>query len=130
MALRDIENEVSVAQSLAPAARTASANGTSVDLQGYHSAMVVFNFGAWTDGSHTPSLEHSTNNSTFVACDSNSLNGSFVAVSGSGGSNTIQKIGYTGGYRYIRAVLTVSGATTGALANAVVLRSDAAVQPV
>lgn len=130
MSTRDLENSVSVAQSLAPAARTASGNGTSVDLQGYNSAVVVFKFGTWTDGTHTPSLQHSTDNSTFVTCDTNSLNGSFAAVSGSAGSNTIQKIGYTGGYRYVRAVMTISGATTGALSSAVILRGHPAVSPV
>ncbi len=130
MALKDLENRISVAQSLAPAVRNANTNGTGIDLQGFNSAMVVFNFGAWTDGTHTPSLQHSTDNSTYVTCDSNSMNGTFVAVSSGAGANTIQKIGYTGGYRYIRAVMTVSGATTGAAANAVVLRGHPAVGPV
>lgn len=130
MALRDLENRVSVVQSIAPAVRNATVTGTSVDLQGHNSAMVVFNFGTWTDGTHTPSLQHSLDNSTFVNCDTNSLNGAFVAVSSGAGSNTIQKIGYTGGYRYIRAVLTVAGATTGAAANAVVLRGHPSAGPV
>ena len=130
MALKDLENRISVVQSLAPAARNATANGTGIDLQGFNSAMVVFNFGTWTDGTHTPSLQHSTDNATWATCDSNSLNGAFVAVSSGAGSNTIQKIGYTGGYRYLRAVMTTSGATTGAAANAVVLRGHPAVGPV
>ncbi len=130
MALKDLENRISVVQSIAPAVRNATAMGTGVDLQGHNSAMVIFNFGTWTDGSHTPSLQHSQDNSTYVTCDTNSLNGAFVAVSSGAGSNTIQKIGYTGGYRYIRAVMTVAGATTGAAANAVVLRGHPAVNPV
>lgn len=130
MALKDIENRISVAQSLAPAVRNATANGTSVDLQGYNSAMVVFNFGTWTDGTHTPSLQHSSDNVTFVTCDTNSMNGVFVAVSSGAGSNTIQKIGYTGGLRYVRAVMTVAGATTGAAANAAILRGHPAQGPV
>mgnify|MGYP003393764469 CR=1 FL=1 len=130
MALRDIENRISVAQSLAPAARTATATGSTVDLQGVNSAMVVFNFGTWTDGTHTPSLQHSADNSVFVTCDTNSLNGAFVAVSSGAGSNTIQKIGYTGGFRYVRAVMTIAGATTGAVANAVVLRGHPSQGPV
>jgi hypothetical protein len=129
MALKDIENRISLVQSLAPAVRNATATGTSIDLQGFNSAMVAFNFGLWTDGTHTPSFQHSSDNVTFVTCDTNSLNGAFVAVSSAGGSNTIQKIGYTGGLRYVRAVLTVAGATTGAVANAVVVRSHPAVGP-
>jgi len=130
MANRDLENRVSVAISLNPAARTASANGSTVDLQGYDSAVIVFTFGTWTDGTHTPSVQHSTDGSSWTTCDTNSLNGSFTAVSSGGGSGTVQKIGYTGGYRYVRAVLTVAGATTGALSSANVLRGHPSQMPV
>lgn len=130
MATRDIENFASAATSLAPAARTASTNGTTIDLQGYGSAVVLVQFGTWTDGTHTPSLQHSADGTTFTTCDTNSLNGSFTAVSGSGGSNTLQKIGYTGGQRYVRAVMTVTGATTGALSVATIVRGHPAQQPV
>jgi hypothetical protein len=130
MALRDLENRINLVQTLAPAARIATATGTAVDLQGYNAAMVAFNFGTWTDGTHTPSLQHSIDNVSFVTCDTNSLNGPFVAVSSAAGSNTIQKIGYTGGYRYVRAVMTIAGATTCAIANAVIVRGYPAVGPV
>lgn len=130
MALRDIENRITLVQSLAPAARAATATGSSVDLQGHNSALVAFNFGTWTDGTHTPSLQHSSDNITFVTCDTNSLNGAFVAVSSGAGSNTVQKVGYTGGFRYVRAVLTIAGATTGAVANAVIVRAHPAQGPV
>jgi hypothetical protein len=130
MSLRDLENNVSVAQSLVPAARTAAGTGTGVDLQGHQSAMVVVTFGAWTDGTHTPSLQHSADGTSYTNCDANSLNGTFTAVSGTAGANTVQKIGYTGGYRYLRAMLTVAGATTGALASASILRGAPAQRPV
>ena len=130
MTTRDIQNTISPALSLSPAARTASANGTAVDLQGYGAAMILFSFGTWTDGTHTPSVQHSADGTTYVACDSNSLSGSLSAVSNSGGSNTVQKVGYTGGYRYVRAVMTVAGATTGALSTASVIRGRATQQPV
>lgn len=129
MALRDIRNRISIAQSLAPAARAATATGSTVDLQGFNSATVVFNFGTWTDGTHTPSLQHSSDNVTFVTCDATNSSGTFTAVSSAAGSNTVQKVGYTGGFRYLRAVLTVAGATTGALANAVVLRGHPVIGP-
>lgn len=129
MAVKDLENRVDVAASLFPAARTATVNGTAVDLRGYGSAMVVVTFGAWTDGTHTPTLQHSADNTTWVTCDSNSLNGSFTAVSSSAGNNTVQKIGYMGGNRYVRAVMTISGATTGALSAADIVRGHASQQP-
>jgi hypothetical protein len=130
MALKDIENRISVAQSLTPSLRNATINGTAIDLQGFNSAMMVFNFGTWTDGTHTPTVQHSIDNSTFVTCDTNSLNGTLALISSGAGSNTVQKVGYTGGYRYIRAVMTITGATTGAFSNAVVLRSHPSAGPV
>lgn len=130
MANRDLENRISVAASLHPAARTASANGTGVDLQGYDSAMLLVQFGAYTDGTHTPVLEHSTDGSSYAACDSNSLNGTLSAVSSGAGANTVQKVGYTGGRRYVRAVMTVSGATTGALSAATIVRGNPTQAPV
>lgn len=130
MAIRDLENALSVAASLNPAARTASANGTGVDVQGYGSVMLLVHFGAYTDGTHTPSLEHSNDGTTYAACDSNSLNGTLVAVNGAGGANTVQKVGYTGGRRYVRAVLTVTGATVGALSSATIVRGHPAQAPV
>lgn len=130
MALRDLENNVSVAQSLVPAARAATGTGSAVDLQGYGAAMAVVQFGAWTDGSHTPSLQHSADGTTYVACDTNSLNGSFTAVSGTAGSNTVQKIGYKGGYRYVRALMTITGGTTGALSCVEITRGNPSQKPV
>ena len=46
----DLYNEITAVQSLGPAARTATANGSSADLQGYESCLVEINAGAWTDG--------------------------------------------------------------------------------
>lgn len=130
MATHDLENKVSVAASLNPAARTASANGTAVDLQGFNSAMLVVQFGAYTDGTHTPNLEHSVDGVSYAACDANSLNGTLVAVSSGAGAGTVQKVGYTGGRRYVRAVMTVTGATTGALSAATIVRGHPAQAPV
>lgn len=123
--MRDIKNNVDVAQSLVPAARTASANGSGVDLLGYDSAMVVFNCGVRTDGTHTPSVEESDDNSSFSAVAANDLQGSLVAMT----SSSVQRIGYIGNKRYVRAVITAAGATTGALTAASVIRGAAALAP-
>lgn len=122
---RDLVSNVDAARSLSPAARNASANGVGVDLQGYDSAMAVVQFGTWTDGTHTPSLEHSDDNSAFTNCVTDGVQqGAFTPVSGAGGSNTTQRVGYSGGKRYVRVVQTVSGATTGAVTSALILRGS------
>src|SRR5437879_13399200 len=124
MPLHSLKDHISEAISLSPAARTASANGTGVDLAGFESACCVAAYGVWTDGTHTVKLQDSDDNSSFADVAAGFLDGAFTAVSASGGSNTTQRVSYTGGKRYVRAVLTVSGATTGALSAAVIVRGD------
>lgn len=123
MGLRDLKNNLSLAVSLAPAARTASANGTVIDLQGAKSAMVMVSFGAWTDGTHTPKLQEGDASDGSDAADvaAGDLEGAFTAVSSSAGQNACQKVGYKGNHRYIRVVMTVASATTGALSAAAIV---------
>ena len=122
----DIKQTQDVQNSLAPAARTASANGSGVDLANFASATVAFVVGTITDGTHTPSVEESDDNSTFTAVAAADLIGTLAALA----SNTNQRVGYRGSKRYLRAVSTVAGATTGGVYAAVVIRGDARKQPV
>jgi hypothetical protein len=122
MALRDLLRKTLVTPSLAPAARTnGTATGTAVDLRGFDSAVIAVSFGAWTDGTHTPSVQHSMDNSTYTNAAAADLDGSFSAVSSAAGNNTVQAVGYIGSQRYVRVVMTTSGATTGALSSASVI---------
>jgi hypothetical protein len=129
--MRDFARNISPALSLAPAARTASANGTAVDLLGYGTAAVLVTFGAWTDGTHTPKIQESGDGSTgWTDVAAEDLAGSFTAVSSTAGQNAVQRVSYIGNRRYIRPVLTVAGATTGGIASAMVLRGAPASAPV
>lgn len=121
MTVRDIHNDMSVANSLAPAARTATANGTGIDLQGYRACAVVFVVGTITDGTHTPKLQESDDNSTFSDVAAADQSGTLAALA----SSTNQEVSYIGTKRYIRAVSTVSGATTGGVYAAVAIRGKA-----
>ena len=122
MALRDLYSNCAASLSLAPAARvTGTLNGTGVDLRGYDAAMLVVTFGSYTDGTHTPSVQHSVDGTTYTAATASDLQGSFSAVSSAGGANTVQTVGYIGVQRYVRVVMTVTGATTGALSSASVI---------
>lgn len=122
----DMKQSNDIVNSLTPAARTASANGSGVDLSGFHSANVAFVVGTITDGTHTPSVEESDDNSTFTAVAAANLIGTLAALA----SSTNQRVGYKGTKRYVRAVTTVSGATTGGVYAGVVERGDARKQPV
>ena|SRR5579859_938191 len=119
MAILDLYNRIGVVHDLAPAARTATANSTGIDrtaFEGSADALVaVLDVGAWTDGTHTFKLQDSPDNSTWTDVATTYLQGSFTAISGTGQQNKAQKVGYLGTQRYVRAVDTVSGATTGAI---------------
>lgn len=124
--MRDLKNNVQSVTSLVPNSYTASANGAGVDLQGFDATMVSFVVGTVTDGTHTPSVEESSDNSVFAPVAAADLIGSFAALT----SSTNQTVGYRGGKRYVRAVSTVAGATTGGKYAAVVVRGRPAQGPV
>lgn len=124
--MRDIKNVVDFANSLAPAARTANGTGTGVDLQGYNGAMCCFHVGTITDGTHTPKLQESVDNSAFTDVAAADLEGPFAALA----SNVNQRVGYKGTKRYVRAFSTVAGATTGGVYAAIIVRGHAVKQPV
>ncbi len=122
MTLRDMLHNTLVKTSLAPAVRTdGTATGTAVDLRGFDAAVISVTFGSYTDGTHTLSLEHSVDGVTYTVAPASELDESFVAVSGSSGANTVQSVGYLGAQRYVRVIMTVTGATSGAASGASVI---------
>jgi hypothetical protein len=126
---RDLHNAISTAVSIAPAAnRTANTNGTGVDLAGFRSAVALVQFGTVTDGTWTPTIEESDDNSSFATATD--ISGSFTATT-SANDETVQEVSYTGTKRYIRVVVTETVAsTTGALFSALIVRGDPITKPV
>lgn len=96
----------------------------SVDLQGYDGAMVYILAGNWTDGTMTPVVQDSDDNSTWGAA----ANADLVAWSATSTTDATakslgnvqptaissaatainQRVGYIGAKRYIRLVSTIS----------------------
>ncbi|MEW5921573.1 MAG: hypothetical protein AB1796_11640 [Bacillota bacterium] len=126
MANRELVGRVKVMQTLTPAARTASANGTGVDLQGFEAVAVAITPGTITDGTHTPVVQESDDNVTFTNVAAGSLQGSLSNIA----SNAVQEIGYIGNKRYIRVAVTVAGATTGGVYGAAVVCGRSRSMPV
>lgn len=126
---RDLRSITSSALTLAPAVRTATANGSTVDTLSFDSAVAIVSFGAYSDGTHTPSLQDSPDGTTWTAVAAAYLNNSFTAVNSAGGANTLQAVGYTGAQRYLRVVMTVAGATNGAATSAVIVRGHPSQAP-
>ena len=124
--MKDLSNSISPAVSLAAAVRTAAANGTGVDLQGYESAPDLVDVGAEGDTLSSSvffevSLEESDDNSTFTDVEQAGIvdgtiasGGIFLKLDGTTGGDPdttggIFRVGYVGGKRYIRVVLAKTG---------------------
>ena len=124
--MKDLSNSISPAVSLAAAVRSAAANGTGVDLQGYESATVLVDVGAEGDTLSSSvffevSLEESDDNSTFTDVEQAGIvdgtiasGGIFLKLDGTTGGDPdttggIFRVGYVGGKRYIRVVLAKTG---------------------
>ena len=134
--MKDLANNLLAVQSLAPAVRTADANGTGVDLQGFEGAMVIVDMGA--EGVTLSSsvkidykLEESSDDSTYTAVTSSSSvtdgsvdsNGIFATFDDNAESPAVTGIGYVGGSRYIRVVVDFTGTHgTGTPCSAMVIK--------
>lgn len=108
MPIRDVNKNTAMAASITPAVRTTSVNGSAVDLGadgGHDGATVYFVVGTITDGTHTPKLQESADNSSWSDVAASDQSGTLAALA----STTHQKVGYVGSKRYIRAVVTVTG---------------------
>lgn len=129
--MRDLVSNVGPVASIAPDTnRTATTEGAGVDIRGFESATVLFQFGVVTDGTWTPSIEESDDNVSFAAAPAGAVLGTLTAVTSSS-DETVQKAGYRGGKPYIRAVVTETVAsTTGAKFAALVVRGHPHVAPV
>lgn len=124
MAIRDLVQKISAALSVSPQVLTnGTVNGASADMQNFESAAVVVASGTVTDGTHTPSLEDSPDDSAWTAVAAGDLIGSFTAIAAAN-DDEIQEVGYKGSQRYLRAVVVTTGATTGALVAAAIVRGD------
>jgi len=128
--MRDIKNNLDGVSSIDPASYTASTNGSGVDVRDFDGAMVVFQAGTADTGNgdetYTPSVEESDDNSSFSAVAASDLEGALVNMT----ANSVQRAGYKGAKRYVRAVLTLGGTTPSINASALVVRGLPYLAPV
>ena len=109
---KDLHNQVSVGVAIA---LTAVANGedvagTAIDRQGSDGLEIIFQVGAYTDGSVTPLIEESDNNSDYTAvADADLTNTEASAALTAAG---VSSIGYVGFKRYVRATAVTSAGST------------------
>jgi hypothetical protein len=133
----DLSNNTGAVVSLTAANRTADANGTGVDLQGWESALVLAVCGAEGDtlsGSVyiTFKLEHSDDDSAWTAVAQADVvdgtigeAGAFVTIDDGAEAPSIHQLSYVGGKRYIRIVDDRTGThTNGTPTAAVVVKGN------
>lgn len=125
MASKDLVHSLSSANTLVPATRNANGDGTTVDLQGFESAMITAMVGAIADGAHSLTVQESDDGIAWTDVAATDLQGAFIALA----ANSVQEVGYIGGKRYIR-VHNVSGGAAGATFGVAVVRGHARSRPV
>ena len=128
--MQDIRSITGTAVAMTHAVRTASANGTAVDLQGYSAALVVVQAHAVSTADATNGftfkLQDSPDNSTWTDVAIGDVAGT-VAIASTGVANTvIGSIAYVptskAAVRYIRLVATAAGTTSAAFTAMAVLQ--------
>ncbi len=91
--------------------------------------MALVQFGTVTDGTWTPKLEESDNNSSWNDVAAGDLSGSFTATT-SANDETVQEVAYLGQKRYLRvSVIETVASTTGALFSALIVRGHPITEP-
>ena len=141
--MRDLSNNLVIDNSLINAVKTAAANGTGVDLQGYESALAVVSVGAEGDTLSSSiyfevSLEHSDDNSTYTDCvqadivdGTNAAGGIWLKLDGTTDGNPDTaggqwQVGYVGGKRYVRLVVAKTGThSNGTPISGVIVKGNA-----
>lgn len=124
--MSELKNNIAVVQALAPAVYAATKSDSGIiDLQGAGSATLVINSGAIAGaGDYTVTLRHG---------DAADLTGDAAAAAGDLlgtlptilEAATVYTVGYIGGKRYVRAVITKNAGTSVA-ASAVIIKGHLA----
>jgi len=124
--MSDLKNNIAAVLALSPAVHSATkADATIIDLQGAGSATVIINTGAIAgSGDYTISLRHgdASDLTGDAAASGDDLLGAFPATLAADSSYAV---GYRGGKRYVRVVITKNSGTSIA-AGAVIIKGHLA----
>jgi hypothetical protein len=114
---QDLFNSITPVHDVAVAAKTTTVTSTGVDRTAYQQGaarvVAVIDIDAATDGTWTPKLQDSPDNSTWTDVVSPFIQGPTPATFTSANANSEVKLGYLGVQRYVRCVVTATGVTTG-----------------
>lgn len=126
--MRDLHNNLVAEPSIDPKsiATDTTTKGSGVDLQGFEAAEVVFISGTLTDGAYACKIQESDDDvdgdyADVAAGDLLGSEPSFAATDDS----KVKTVGYIGTKRWLRAVITSTGTTSGGLLAATVVKGHA-----
>ena len=136
--MKDLAQNVKVSHSLSAIVKTASANGTGIDTKGFQSVTCVADVGAagiTLNGTNKFSVgleESDAPASGFSAVANASVTGGtvdgsghFQVVDAPGHCNQAYKLGYIGGKRYVRGIVTHAGThSTGTIVGLSIVLGD------
>ena len=125
MASKDLHNESGAAVALKHVA--ISANGASageiIDTNGFRSLEFIIQSGTLTDGTYTPKLEAGDAANLSDAVEVTAALGLLGTIAGATFAATdddsVKRLGYVGGRRYVRLTVTAASVTTGGMIAAV-----------
>lgn len=139
--MKDLYNKISAVSILDPIAVTATAAFTDIDLQGFDSASLLIHSGldagTGLSASHkfVFTLDHSDDGTTYTAVTTNDMldltvtSGVVLTIDATTEDNTLYKLGYVGGKRYLQLTNTVTG-TVDMPISIIVIKGDPEVAPV
>lgn len=119
--MKDLYNNIEIVSVLDPIAVSATATYTDMDLQGFNSACLVINCGldagTGLGASHkfVGVLYDSANGTDYAVVETADMldltvtSGTVLTIDAVGEDNSIYKLGYVGGKRYLQLVITVTG---------------------
>ena len=117
--MKDLYNNIEVEAVLDPIAISATATYTDIDLQGFNSCCLLIHVGidASMSGSHkiVYTLGDSDDGTTYTNVETADMvnltvaSGVVLTIDGADDDNTLYKLGYVGGKRYLELVGTVTG---------------------
>lgn len=127
--MRDLASNLSAVATLAPLVHAATLKGSTVDLRGFDSAMLVVNTGAIAgSGLYVMSLQESDTTTDGDFTDVAAADTVGDALPASLAADTVYELGYIGSKRYVRGVITKTSGTSIA-ASAVIVKGNAAQKP-
>lgn len=133
--MRDMFNNIDIRPAIDPydhATGDAAISTEVCDLQGFGSCTLLLQYGSIADSDVTQVIvfyDGATTSPTNAVDDAYLLGTEALAMPLNTDDNKIYKIGYTGGYRYVKATITPSNNTGALLMSAVWVLGNPAVAP-